>query len=295
MTTKAQKIRVGLFVAVTLALLAVVIIAFAGMRFWEPRSTFYVLFDGSVMGLESGANVYLNGMRVGIVEQIEPAPEDLRKVRVKIVVAESTPVKTDTRAVLQFAGITGLKVIDLRDGTVGAPALPPESTIAQGETVLDELEQRAKTLADESAEIMKRANRVVANVEKLTDPQQFEGIDQIVANTRTTSENLAKTSAQLDRMVAENRAGLRKSIDAVGETARTATALIDEQVSQLVAGGSDLVSQLKTMVTGNESSLRAAVFDLRQASKSFKEMAREVRQRPSRLLFSNAPGERKLP
>lgn len=295
MTTKAQKVRVGVFVTIAFALLAVVLVSFAGMRFWESRTTYYVVFDGSVMGLQSGANVFLNGMRVGLVDKIEPAPDDLRKVRVKIRVDEDAPVKTDTKAVLQYAGITGLKVIDLRDGTAGAADLPAHATIAEGETLLDEFEKRAKTLADESTELMKRANRVVANVEALTDPRKFDGIDQIVANTRETSEHLAKTSAQLGAMVAENRADLRRSIAAVGETARTATQLIDGQISQLVVNGHDLVSQLKTLVTGNESSLRAAVFDLRQASKNFKELAREVRQRPSRLLFSNAPRERKLP
>lgn len=295
MTTKAQKIRVGLFATITAALFAVVIIAFAGMRFWESRDSYVIYFDGSVMGLEKGAQVFLNGIRVGVVDDIEPAPEDLRKVKVKIAVDEDTPIKTDTRAMLQFAGITGLKVIDLRDGTLGAQRLEPGSTIAQGETLIDHFEKQAKTLAEESTQLVKTAHRVVANVETLTDPAKFEGIDAIVANTRKTSANLAATSASLDAMVAENRAGLRKTIEAVNETARSATSLIDGQVTQMVTNGNDLISQVKGIVTGNEGSLRAAVFDLRQASKSFKELAREVRQRPSRLLFSNAPGERKLP
>ena len=52
---------------------------------------------------------------------------------------------------------------------------------------------------------------------------------------------------------------------------------------------------MKQLITANEGPLRAAVFDLRQASRSFKELARDVREQPSRLLFSDAPGERKLP
>ena len=36
----------------------------------------------------------------------------------------------DTRAMLQYAGITGLKVIDLRDGTTASPVLPSGSQIA---------------------------------------------------------------------------------------------------------------------------------------------------------------------
>ena len=39
----------------------------------------------------------------------------------------------------------------------------------------------------------------------------------------------------------------------------------------------------------------ARIADLRQASRNFKELAREVRQRPSRLLYSSPAPERKLP
>lgn len=295
MTTKAQKIRVGIFATAVAALLAGTIIMFAGMRFWEARVRYSIVFDGSVMGLEEGAAVYLNGMRVGVVEEVTPAPEDLRKVRVFIEIRKDTPVKTDTVAVLQFAGITGLKVIDLRDGTAGAARLPEGQTIAQGDTVLDKFEKQAKTIVDQSTEMMQHANRVVANLEQITDPKQFAGIGEIMESSRVASANLASATAGLDRMVAENRVALNRTVEAVGETARSATQLLDGQVSQLVANGGDLVSQLKGIVTGNEGQLRAAMFDLRQASKSFKELAREVRQRPSRLLFSNAPADRKLP
>ena len=52
---------------------------------------------------------------------------------------------------------------------------------------------------------------------------------------------------------------------------------------------------MKGLVHNNEGQLRSAVFDLRQASRSFKELAREVRQRPSRLFFGDSQRERKLP
>ena len=125
MTTKAQKIRVGAFVLVTAVLLSVVLIVFGGVRFWENKETYHIVFSGSVMGLEKGAQVHLNGMRVGRVDEIEAAPGDLQKVLVTITVKKSVPIHADTRAILAFAGITGLKVIDLRDGSFTSPTLPP--------------------------------------------------------------------------------------------------------------------------------------------------------------------------
>ena len=279
MNTKAQKIRVGLFVAIASALLVIVLVTFAGMRFWEGRDNYRIVFTGSVMGLEKGARVYMNGMRVGAVDDIGVAKDDIRNVEVTIAVKEGTPIHANTRAMLQHAGITGLKVIDLRDGTVDTPRLPPGSTIAQGETLLDRLQEHAETLASQSAELMTRANKVM---------EKMEGIDEVVAN-------LEDASASLKMMVAENRAGLKQSLAAVEQTAKAASTLMDGHLSQLVANADTLVSDIKGVVHRNDTALRTAVFDLRQASRTFKELAREVRQRPSRLLFSSPSGERKLP
>src|SRR5215510_6822547 len=112
-TTKQQKIRIGLFSVAAGALLAVVLVGFAGVHFWRARDRYYVEFDSTVYGLEKGADVYLSGIRIGKVGGIGLAPHDIRRVRVAIDINEGTPVRTDTCAVLQFAGITGLKVIDL--------------------------------------------------------------------------------------------------------------------------------------------------------------------------------------
>jgi phospholipid/cholesterol/gamma-HCH transport system substrate-binding protein len=295
MASKGQKIRIGLFAAVTAALVAIVIVVFAGVRFWEGTDRYRIVFDGTVMGLEDGAYVFVNGIRVGIVENIEAAPEDLRKVEVTIAVREGTPIHADTKAVLQYAGITGLKVIDLRDGSRASPRLPTGGTIGQGETVLDRLEHQAETLADQSVQLMTRANQIVDNLVVLSDPEKFAGMEEIVQQARITAENLAVASSTLRGMVAENRTALRSSIAAVEETARSATAVLDGEVAGLVSNAGDFVSQLKGMVSTNQGALRSAVFDLRQASRNFKELAREVRQKPSRLLFGGTPGERKLP
>jgi phospholipid/cholesterol/gamma-HCH transport system substrate-binding protein len=309
MTTKAQKIRVGAFVVVTAVLLSVVLVVFGGLRFWEKHDTYNIVFAGSVMGLEAGATVHLNGMRIGRVDEVRSAPNDLTKVLVKITVKHKTPIHADTKAYLQFAGITGLKVIDLRDGTLTSPALPPGSIIVEGEGVLDKLEAQAKNIAEQSKQLMDRANVIVDNIvvvsdniKAVTDPKRFEGITEIIDQSAATARNLAATtttlqatSKTLDAMVIENRVTLKSSLVAVETASKSAASLMDVQVAGIVGKAGDFIAGLENLVRSNEGQLRSAVFDLRQASRNFKELSRDVRQRPSRLLFSTAPGERKLP
>lgn len=286
MSKKSTKVRVGLFIAVTGLLLAIVLVTFAGMRFWEGKDTYKVVFPGTVMGLEKGARVFNNGLKVGTVEDIAIAKDDLRNVEVTISLKEGTPIHADTKAMLQFAGITGLKVIDLRTDTPQSPLVQPGSRIAAGEGMIDKLQKQAETIAEQSAEMMTRANKLVG---------QLEGMDEVVDSARVTAANLAEASAALKSMVTENRQTLRGTMVAVEQTAKSATTLLDGHMSQLVANADSLVSDVKSVVHRNDTALRSAVFDLRQASRTFKDLAREVRQRPSRLLFSDPVGERKLP
>jgi phospholipid/cholesterol/gamma-HCH transport system substrate-binding protein len=274
-TTKQQKIRIGLFAIVAGALFAIVLVVFAGLRFWKPRAHYEIVFDHSVYGLQSGAEVYLNGIRIGSVDTIGVDPDDIRNVKVRIEIDAGTPIRTDTKAILQFAGITGLKVVDLRHGSPQAPRLAPGGRIAEGETTLDKFERQASSMLEQSTALMERANQiadtaqlVVSNLEALTDPAQ---LGSLVDQTKATAANLAATSAALRGLVDDNRAGLKASLTSIELAAKRTAELVDN------------------------GQLRSAVADLRQASRSFKELARDVKQRPSRLLFGKPEPDRKLP
>jgi pimeloyl-ACP methyl ester carboxylesterase len=171
--SRGRKIRAGLFAIAAAALAVFAVLAFGGMRVLRGGDPYHVVFEGTVYGLEDGANVYMNGVRVGAVDTIEVSPDHPGQVRVRIVVASGTPVRTDTRAMLQFTGITGLKVIDLRGGTPTAAALPPGSTIPAGETTFDRLERRAAELADQSVALVERANAILDHVVQLTQRQVY--------------------------------------------------------------------------------------------------------------------------
>jgi phospholipid/cholesterol/gamma-HCH transport system substrate-binding protein len=274
-TTRQQKIRVGLFAVVAGALFGIVLVVFAGLHFWEDRSRYYIVFADSVYGLDKGADVFVNGIRVGTVTEIRIAPDDLKKVRVAIEIREDAPVRTDTKAILQRAGLTGLKVIDLREGSLGAPRLAAGGVIAVGETMLDKLQDRAEEMVAQTTELMANANEIVAStqriVQNLTQVTDPEHLGEIVEQTRTAASNLAQVGVAMRTLIDDNRASLKSSIASIETAAKRTAELVDP------------------------TQVKAAISDLRQASRSFKELAREVRQKPSRLFFSNAAPDRKLP
>ncbi|HEY4055891.1 MAG TPA: MlaD family protein [Kofleriaceae bacterium] len=273
MTSKAKKIRAGIFVLAAMALLAFVLVVFAGMAFWKRKHHYQIEVDNSVMGLQNGAYVYFDGVRVGRVQHVGFSKESLSTVVVTIEVDAATPVHTDTVAMLQYTGITGLKVIDLRGGSVATPILPDGSAILRGKSTLDTLEERGKEIADRAAAIVDKTDKLVTNLTLITDPAQFEGLEEVIENTKTLTANLARSTATFDSILADNRA----------------------RISGLVANAATVLDRVERMVTANEAPMRSAMSDLQQASRNFKELSREVRQKPSRLIYSPPAADRKLP
>jgi phospholipid/cholesterol/gamma-HCH transport system substrate-binding protein len=271
----SRKLLAGAFSIAAAALAVLAFLAFGGRYMLSGGDAYYVEYEGTVYGLEDGANVYMSGVRVGSVDTIALSPTDPRRVRVRIVVESGTPVRADTRAMLQLTGITGLKEIDLRDGTPEALPLPPGSTIAAGETTLDKLERRASEIADQTLAMAERANRILSNLAVATDPD-----GELLVTARRAIADVAAAGAALRAIAGESREGIRRSIDAVDRTAST----VDSAIAELA-----------NLIRDNSGTVSGALSDLRQASRSLKDLAREVRQRPSRLLFSGAPQDRKLP
>ena len=110
-------------------------------------------------------------------------------------------------------------------------------------------------------------------------------------------------------MLGENRAPIRRTVALMEQVAARAGTMMDEEVPKVLAhvgtvvanagtvvdSSGNLVKELRGVVEDNESLVRSSMFDLRQASRSFKDLARDLRQRPSRLFFAQAAGERKMP
>jgi len=114
MERKANFVLIGLFT------LAVIAGAF-GFVFWihqtagKKQSVAYrVIFDGSVSGLRVGSSVLFNGIRVGEVTQLALNVEKPTQVVAMLQVNKATPIRSDTRVGLEFAGLTGIASVSLR-------------------------------------------------------------------------------------------------------------------------------------------------------------------------------------
>jgi len=284
MTDRKKAAKIGVFTFVVGLLLAIVLFSFGGIRLWKHQHRYFIELQDSVMGLSEGAGVYFNGIHVGNVESIGLDQQDPSRVRIAIEVQVGTPVRADTKALMSSSGFTGIKTIDLQGGSPSAAALPPDSIIPAGQTGLDKIQKEAEVVADQASKMMIRtreilddADQVVKDLQQVTNPQ---ALGAIIDSTKQTTANLARASATIDAMIAENRVALKTGIGSVAKASDNA---------------SQVATDMRNLIHANQATISATLADLRQAARTFKDLAREVREKPSRLMFSSAPEERKLP
>jgi ABC-type transporter Mla subunit MlaD len=219
LVSKATKVRLGVFLAVGSILILVFAAAVAGNRLTQKWDTYYIVFeDYPVSGLQVGGTVNYQGIKVGRVEDIKIDPDDVLKVRVTINIEPGTPIKENTEAVLSLVGITGLKAVEIRGGTNEARTISPGSNIKAGSTMIDDISERAISIAE-------KIDAIAQNINEITSEQNRENIAKILDETGAILEiTRNKLSGTLDSFnrIANNTANLTedlsRNLDSITQT-----------------------------------------------------------------------------
>ena len=228
------------------------LIVFGGPPLLEaPQDATQIVFESSVIGLESGADVYLNGIRVGSVKRvgIDAGGPAARARRDRGRGRHAGPHR-HARVLSSSAGITGLKVIDLRRRRrTTAGALPADAIIPVGPGTLDKLEKQAEDVADQAdaADASRRPDRSTTPTRSSTStlPMQVTDADSAlgaIVEPRDAGADLdaiARESRADDptRCSRENQAAAKTttgvcSIDQIGELASNASDVIDRHAQR---------------------------------------------------------------
>jgi len=211
MVSKSQKIRLGIFALVGIVFLVVLIGIIVGSKLFDKKDFYFIAYKGqSVSGLNVGSAVQYHGIRVGRIEDLSIDKEDVTTVIVEVSVKAGTPIKKDVKAVMAAVGITGLKQIELVGGDPREENLKPGSYIQPGESTLD-------VITDKAQDIATKVDDILRNIANIFDDRTQENIQEAVANTNSSLNNL-------NLILDENRESLHESIQNI---ARISSELAD--------------------------------------------------------------------
>src|SRR6056297_637240 len=206
MRNRSQKIRLGIFLFISLLILLSVIGFLTAREYFEKEDFYYVSYqDISVSGLEVGSPVKYMGIKVGTIQDITIDPENVSKIIVKLALKPETPIKADAHADITSIGITGLKAIEISGGTNEAESLDPGSYIPAGSSVTQEITGKAEIIAQ-------KAEAVLNNLQSFTQPDNLDKITGMVDEITRLAEQTNQTVIKIDTLVTETRADIRESI-----------------------------------------------------------------------------------
>jgi phospholipid/cholesterol/gamma-HCH transport system substrate-binding protein len=301
MNDKVNYALVGAFVLALGALLvAGVLWLAAGLGRHQAMASYQAVIQESVAGLNVDAPVKYLGVDVGKVDRIGIDPQNPLQVRLHFLIAQGTPIKQDSVAVLKTQGLTGIAYVELSGGSQASPPLlsgadgvPPmipfkPSLSARLENVLtsvlgnvDRVSNNLNSVfdADNRAALKSTLADVAALAHTLAGQQAVihAGLTDAARAARLTARAGEQFGPTLDRIAAsaqavERMAGVAQSASArAGDTADAATL----SVQQL---GSETLPELARLMA-----------ELNQLSASLRQLSEQTTASPSSLLVGHPP------
>lgn len=189
MISKEQKLRLGIFLVATTLLLVVVLAVFILPKLKEEGDVYFINFRGtSVNGVNQGADVKYQGVKIGKVSRLEVNADDLDSVLIYVKIKKGFPVKADMRAALQYAGITGLRFVEISGGKSRSPFILPGGEI-----------KTKKGLGEKAEDIVLNVDSVVNAVNDILNKKNRDSFSQLLKNLETSTGILAKTLEEREK------------------------------------------------------------------------------------------------
>ncbi len=245
METRANYALIGGFViAATVAIVAFVL-WLGSSQFNREFKRYDIVFPGPVV-LEKGASVRYIGITVGEVESVKIDPQDPSMVRARVRVDRATPVKTDSVAIIDFAGITGLTFVQITAGSETSVPLVsrPNSdipVIKAGPTPL-------AALFDGGTEIVGKASVAIDQLSLILTEDNIANLSDTLANLRDISATVSAQDEGLIGQALSTMASLERAGDGVTEASRRVSgtaAQVETELRDLSSGLQSLMAALE--------------------------------------------------
>ena len=243
METKANFALIGAFVIA-------IVVAFAGFTLWLGQSqfqrdfdTYEIVFEGPVT-LEPGASVRFNGINVGEVTRVAIDRANDRMVRARIRINSDTPVRTDSFAEIDFAGITGLTFVQIQAGSPSAPLLERRAGDAVP-VIKSELNPLAELFAG-GAKILETANSGLENVGDVLSDDNVASFSSLLSNLEAFSATVAGDQ-NLTGEVIDTLTSARAAADAIAEAGSAVAELSAHTDANLAVLSGDIQTVLAEM------------------------------------------------
>lgn len=262
MSGKNQAVKVGLFVFIGLALIAVLMLNFSrGVGLFKPRYQL-TMHTRSVAGLKEGADAFLSGVKIGSVKRIRLDHKN-KGVIVHLSILDEFALHKDSRFMIEQQGVLGDQFVNIIPGSPDAPLLKDGDEVEGTEPFnLQEVAQSANGL-------IKRFDQLGASLGNVVDR-----INSQVLDAHTLS-NLSQTIANFEQ-VSEHTLGLIDHTSGIVTNSGPVLALALTNMVSFSRKLEKLAMDLDETVNTNRLALNESMKNFQDATASMKQMTADI-------------------
>jgi phospholipid/cholesterol/gamma-HCH transport system substrate-binding protein len=288
--------RYTLVGAAVLILVALMVGAFLWLRSTgEGRDArhYKIYFENqSLEGLEVRSDVRMRGIRVGSVSGFRFSSRRPGAVEVLIRVEEATPVRENTRAIVERHLVTGIANVRLDNPTdegpllTEAPAGEPYPVISEGESPIQQFSETASQLVARADETMQRINAALS-------PENRQVFAELLDNLRLLSRDAQGAADEVRKLASSLTSDSRRlsaRYDTLGQEASAALREIAGTVGAMREDVTRLAERTDRLMASSEVELRATAQALRSAADSLAATSSRLRD-PRQAIFGPAEAE----
>lgn len=225
--------KVGLFGLIVLVILFFGIKFLKGSDVFQKENTYYAVYD-NVSGMLVSSNVFVNGLRVGYVKEIEATNDRADNFLVTFIVRSDIKIPEDSKILLFSSDLLGSKALKLELGS-------SSRIISDGDTLSSGRELgMLDNLGESISPMMNNLDSILSSLNKILNTQSQNSLKNTIANLETTTNKLSSISTNLDNLMIEEKVKLAKIIENT-ESITTNFQNNNEKLTNIIANVDNIV------------------------------------------------------
>jgi phospholipid/cholesterol/gamma-HCH transport system substrate-binding protein len=287
MENKNSYFIAGLFFCLVVGFIGIFLLFMQGYNSKETRD-YYIVTKELPNGIKKDGEVRFIGVPVGHIRDIYFSDPRSATIEIWLSIDDNLPIKTDSQAIVERSGISGIAHINITKGSDTARVFNKNerAQISLGEGLLDKIGSRTANLTESLDKIASKIDEALRqeNLDKLINSinkinslmnviasdKNLDKIDGIIDNLHVVSQDLNR--ADLDKLAAN----LDKAISDIN----TAWNNIDERIN---SGQIDF----KTMLAPTINSAQQSIDELNDLAEQIKNNLNNLEDNPYEFFFKN--------
>jgi len=262
MARNSEDIKVGVMLILAGVLFFTALVFVGGYNILRKKMVTYTTYVKFAGGLQPGNFVRFGGLKVGTVRSADIDPRDSTRIRIRLEVESTTPVRVNSRARISSLGFLGENYLEVSPGTRDAAVLPAGSEIPAQEIV-------------QLADVFNNANNITVNANKLVNDLNdrllvvADNLNQLIGNFNAVvgpenREHINTSLANIDTILADTRPRLSRTLTHIDSASAKLGPVIDN-ANQTIGRVDTLATNLNGVVEDNRKEIQEVLVDLRRS------------------------------